>query len=79
MDRQILVDFGLRVRQLRVERDLSQEQLAALAELDRTYISGIERGVRNLSLLNIERVALALEVSPADLLTLESQGASSNV
>jgi len=78
MDKQILKDFGQRVRELRSERDLSQEQLADLSELDRTYISGIERGVRNLSLLNIQRVALALEVTPSKLLEFSTVKVSTN-
>jgi DNA-binding XRE family transcriptional regulator len=62
------VRFGQRLRELRVERGLSQESLAARAGLDRTYISGIERGRRNLSLGNIERLAIALKVEAAELL-----------
>jgi transcriptional regulator with XRE-family HTH domain len=61
------VVFGDRVRQLRAERGLSQEAFAHLAELDRTYVSGIERGMRNVSLDNIYRLAVALGVSPRDL------------
>lgn len=52
----------------RLEKGLSQEQLGLIAELDRTYISGIERGLRNVSLINIERLALALNIKPAELL-----------
>lgn len=64
-----LIQFGLQVKQLRIERGLSQEQLGLLAELDRTYISGIERGVRNVSLANIFRLADAFDVPPAALFT----------
>ena len=59
--------FGEKIRVLRKERDLSQEAFADLCELDRTYISGIERGLRNVSLRNIEAIANALEVSLSDL------------
>lgn len=59
--------FGERIRTLRKERGLSQEDLAELCGLDRTYISGIERGLRNVALRNIESLAYALEVSLADL------------
>lgn len=55
--------FGQRVRDLRISMQLSQEQLAALCELDRTYISSIERGQRNVSLKNIATLAQALNVS----------------
>lgn len=67
----ILAPFGLHVKKLRLERDLSQEELAALCSLDRTYISGIERGLRNVSLINIFRLAVALNISPSELLKFE--------
>jgi len=60
--------FGRRVRQLRVARGLSQEELALRSELDRSYIGQVERGERNVSLVNIERIAIGLGVPPADLL-----------
>jgi transcriptional regulator with XRE-family HTH domain len=60
--------LGDRVRSIRAKRGISQEQLADLAELDRTYISGVERGIRNISLLNIVKIADALEVNPSELL-----------
>lgn len=68
MDRSILKAFGRRIKTIRSEQGISQEQLGQLAELDRTYISGIERGLRNVSLINIERLAAALKVEPAELL-----------
>lgn len=58
----VLVRFGARVRELREARGLSQEALGALANLDRTYISGIERGARNLGLKNVAAIAAALKV-----------------
>jgi len=60
--------FGLRLRQLRLQRGLSQEALAELADLDRTYVSSCERGRRNISLENIHRLAKALDVGPEALL-----------
>lgn len=62
-----LVQLGKRIRELRADRGLSQEALADLAELDRTYISSIERGHRNASLLTLHRIAEALEVEPVEL------------
>ena len=60
--------FGKRVREARLERGLSQEALAHEARLDRTYIGGVERGERNVSLINIHKIANALGVSVAGLL-----------
>lgn len=55
--------FGQRVRELRARSGMSQEILAYRAELDRTYLSGVERGERNVSLVNIVKIAAALSVS----------------
>jgi len=59
--------FGDRVRQLRKTQRLSQEALAELADLDRTYVGGVERGERNVALLNIWRLADALGTHPSAL------------
>lgn len=67
MHQDALQQFGLRVKQLRLAQGISQEELGALADLDRTYISGIERGKRNVSLKNIVLIAHALQVSVAEL------------
>jgi len=71
MVNQDLVAFGQHLKQLRQEKGLSQEQLGLIAELDRTYISGIERGVRNVSLANIFRIARALDLPPSALFQSE--------
>lgn len=63
-----LQQFGLNVRVLRTKQGLSQEQLASMCELDRTYISGIERGKRNISLLNIVKIATYLKITPSELM-----------
>ena len=63
-----LTQFGRRLRELRLERNLSQETLAELADLHRNYVSQIEGGRRNLSLLNIVKLARALNVRPAKLI-----------
>lgn len=68
-EEQILKAFGKRFSSLRMERKLSQEKIAELAQLDRTYISSVERGRRNISLLNIYKLAATLDVSPGSLLT----------
>ena len=59
----ILTEFGLAVRELRLEQKISQETLADLCGLHRTYVSDIELGKRNISLENIEKIASALGVS----------------
>jgi len=60
--------FGLTVRGYRMKLDISQEKLAELSGLHRTYISDIERGDRNVSLINISRIASALKIHPSKLL-----------
>lgn len=59
--------YGKALRELRSERGISQEQLAHLSDLDRTYLSGIERGERNPSLTNILKIAEALDVKVSEL------------
>ena len=62
--------FGNIVRQLRKQKGFSQEQLADLCELDRTYISLIERGLRQPTLKTIFRIAYSLEITPSKLIGL---------
>ena len=66
-DSEILKAFGDRVRQLRKQLDISQEELAHRADLHRTYIGMIERAEKNITLRNIEKIAIALEVSIKDI------------
>jgi transcriptional regulator with XRE-family HTH domain len=54
--------FGKKLRSLRTSKNLSQEKLAELADLDRTYISSVELGKRNISIVNICRLAVALQI-----------------
>jgi transcriptional regulator with XRE-family HTH domain len=67
-DAQVLKHFGKRVRELRTCKEFSQEALALACELDRSYVGGVERGERNISLINIHKIASALGVNPRDLL-----------
>jgi transcriptional regulator with XRE-family HTH domain len=62
-----LEKFGQRVRSLRAKAGISQEKLAELSDLHRTYISGVERGERNPSLTSISRIARALNVSLSEV------------
>jgi transcriptional regulator with XRE-family HTH domain len=62
------VEFGRRLRELRTAKGLSQEALAEAASLHRTYVSSVERGERNIALMNIVRLAAALHVDAGDLL-----------
>jgi transcriptional regulator with XRE-family HTH domain len=64
-----LASFGEAVRAARLEQEISQEALADLAGLDRSYMGGIERGEHNVALINIQKVAAALGVSIAELMT----------
>lgn len=59
----IKVTYGNKVRQIRKDKGVSQEKLAELAELDRTYISDIENGKRNVSIETIFKIADALKIS----------------
>lgn len=71
-DEEILKAFGNTVRKYRYARNWSQERLADECQLDRTYVSGVERGERNLGLLNVIRLANALEIRAGDLLDFHS-------
>jgi transcriptional regulator with XRE-family HTH domain len=64
----ILANFGNKVRDLRKERDLSQEKFADECGLHRTYIGGVERGERNPTLTTLKRIADALHISLDELL-----------
>lgn len=61
--------FGKNVRALRMERGLSQEKLAELAGLHRNYVGGVERGERNIALINIIALGHGLRVEPSKLLS----------
>ena len=78
MEKQILVAFGLHIKQLRQSLQISQEQLGLVADLDRTYISGIERGKRNVSLINIAKLAEALGVEKSKLLEFSTSQVDKN-
>ncbi len=64
----IKIKFGQRIKELRLIRGFSQEKLAEISDLDRTYIPGIEAGKRNVSLVVVEKIAKALDLSISELL-----------
>lgn len=63
--------IGLRLRELRTIKGLSQEKFSFECDLDRTYIASIERGKRNVSVVNIEKIAKALDMSVTDFFNSE--------
>ena len=63
----IRIRFGRAIRRIREEQEINQEEAAERCGLHRTYYSGIERGVRNVSLVNIEKVAKGLKTTLPDL------------
>jgi transcriptional regulator with XRE-family HTH domain len=62
----IQLQFGLRIKELRLKKGLSQEALALKAGIDRTYMTSVENGKRNVSIKNIEKILSALEISFSD-------------
>jgi transcriptional regulator with XRE-family HTH domain len=66
--RDINKEVGLNIRKIRQKRGFSQEKLAGLADVHRAYVGQIERGEKNIGLINLEKIAKALEVRPRDLL-----------
>ena len=64
----IKVKFGQRIKELRLSKGYSQEKLAEISDLDRTYIPGIEAGKRNVSLVVVEKIAKAFTISISELL-----------
>jgi len=67
-EQDVRLRFGDRLRQLRQARKLSQEELAFRAGLHRTYVSSLERGERNVALINIEKLAIAFDIRIDELL-----------
>ena len=69
----ITEQVGNRIRALRKQRGLSQEKLALKAGIDQTYLAGIETGKRNATLLSLEKVAIALDISMRDFFDFEKE------
>jgi transcriptional regulator with XRE-family HTH domain len=67
-DKELLKNIGRRIKDYRKNTGLSQEKLAFACELDRTYIGSVERGERNISVINLSKIANAINVPVTDLL-----------
>ena len=65
-----LEQIGNRIRELRIKAKLSQQNLAFACELDRTYIGSVERGERNISVINLRKISNALNFKASDLLNI---------
>ncbi len=70
--KEILIKFGERIRILRKQKGFSQEELSFRADLHRTYIGMIERAEKNITLINIEKIANSLEICLSDLFKIEN-------
>lgn len=70
-EKNYLERIGNQIRELRIEADLSQEKLAFACDLDRTYIGSVERGERNISVINLRKIAKALKIQVPILLNIE--------
>lgn len=68
MSNKQLIHFGQAIKELREKLGISQEELAELCNLHRTYVGSVERGERNISLVNIIKLAHALKVTPSQIL-----------
>lgn len=63
-----LVALGKAIRRVRISKDISQEKLALLAEVDRSYVGRVERGDNNVAILTLSKLAIALNISLAKLM-----------
>lgn len=63
-----LVALGAAIRRVRLSKDISQEKLALLAEVDRSYVGRVERGDNNVAILTLSKLALALDVTLEELM-----------
>jgi transcriptional regulator with XRE-family HTH domain len=68
---EILKQFSVRIKELRSHKGITQEDLASLSGLSRQYIGDVERGKRNISILNIEKIAKAFDISISELLNFK--------
>lgn len=71
-DQSLNVLFGQRIRQIRNERHMSQEEFAWMVGLHRTYLGQVERAEKNITLKNIEKIAKALDIDPKELFNFDN-------
>ena len=64
----IKIRVGLKIKELKIKKGFTQEKLSELTGIDRTYISDVERGLRNIAIVNLEKIANAFEIQIKDLL-----------
>lgn len=69
-EKELLTKVGNRIRALRLKSGLSQEKLAFASNLDRTYIGSVERGERNISIINLNKISTALNINSFELLKI---------
>jgi len=69
-EKAFLGQVGRQIKEFRIEADLSQEKLAFESDLDRTYIGSVERGERNISIINLRKISKALKLKLTDLVNV---------
>ncbi len=74
MAENIKIRIGNRIRELRKEKGISQEKLAGLADIDRTYMTSVENGRRNIAIVNLEKIVNALGVDFDEFFNREGFG-----
>lgn len=79
MQKTLVDSIALAIRHFRKAQNLSQEELADRSSLDRTYISGVERGVRNITLESLEQIITALRITPSEFFTMATQENNNDV
>ncbi|AXG67842.1 anaerobic benzoate catabolism transcriptional regulator [Kordia sp. SMS9] len=72
-EKEFLTRLGAHIRELRIKNGLSQEKLSFEADLDRTYIGSVERGERNIAVINLRKICKALHISISQLFNFDNE------